>query len=119
MICLKQLISGDEILLMSCFTLCAADAFFPYVLGHYWKGASTAGTIAALISGGVLFGMELSQPIVPGLLMALVFFLVFSKVFPRRIPQRSWLTRKTDAYIICQGGGPGTVSLRVLSHKKV
>lgn len=81
-------------LLMFCFTLRAAGAFFPYVLGHYWKGASTAGTIAALISGtivvvyvdnirqGVLFGMKLSQPIVPGLLVALVFFLVFSKLFP-------------------------------------
>ena len=84
-------------LLMFCFTLRAAGAFFPYVLGHYWKGASKAGTIAALISGtvvvvyvdnichGVLFGMKLSQPIVPGLLVALVFFLVFSKIFPPKV----------------------------------
>ena len=81
-------------LLMFCFTLRAAGAFFPYVLGHYWKGASTAGTIAALISGtivvvyvdnikhGMLFGMKLSQPIIPGLIVALIFFLVFSKIFP-------------------------------------
>ena len=81
-------------ILMFCFTLRAAGAFFPYVLGHYWKGASLAGTIASLISGsvvvvylekisgGVLFGMKLSQPIVPGLVVALVFFLVFSKLFP-------------------------------------
>lgn len=81
-------------LLMFCFTLRAAGAFFPYVLGHYWKGASTAGTIAALISGtvvvvylehiskGMLFGIKLSQPIVPGLMVALIFFLVFSKIFP-------------------------------------
>ena len=81
-------------LLMFCFTLRAAGAFFPYVLGHYWKGASTAGTIAALISGtivvvyvdnikhGMLFGMKLSQPIIPGLIVALIFFLVFSNVFP-------------------------------------
>lgn len=81
-------------LLMFCFTLRAAGAFFPYVLGHYWKGASTAGTIAALISGtvvvvylehiskGMLFGIKLSQPIVPGLVVALIFFLVFSKIFP-------------------------------------
>lgn len=85
-------------LLMFCFTLRAAGAFFPYVLGHYWKGASTAGTIAALVSGtivvvyvdnirhGMLFGMKLSQPIIPGLLVALVFFLVFSKLFPPKNP---------------------------------
>ncbi|MBD5160704.1 MAG: sodium:solute symporter family protein [Oscillibacter sp.] len=85
-------------LLMFCFTLRAAGAFFPYVLGHYWKGASTAGTIAALISGtvvvvyleqiskGMLFGMKISQPIVPGLVVALVFFLVFSKIFPPKNP---------------------------------
>lgn len=81
-------------LLMFCFTLRAAGAFFPYVLGHYWKGASTAGTIASLISGtivvvyleqfsgGMLLNMKVSQPIVPGLVVALVFFLVFSKIFP-------------------------------------
>ena len=81
-------------LLMFCFTLRAAGAFFPYVLGHYWTGASLAGTIASLISGsivvvyleqisgGMLFGMKVSQPIIPGLVVALVFFLVFSKIFP-------------------------------------
>ncbi len=81
-------------LLMFCFTLRAAGAFFPYVLGHYWKGASLAGTIAALISGSVvviyldnfaggnLFGIHFSQTIVPGLVVALIFFLVFSKICP-------------------------------------
>ncbi len=85
-------------ILMFCFTLRAAGSFFPYVLGHYWKGASLAGTLASLvsgsvvvvylekISGGVLFGVKLSQPIVPGLLVALVFFLVFSKLFPPKEP---------------------------------
>ena len=84
-------------LLMFCFTLRAAGAFFPYVLGHYWSGASLAGTIASLvsgsvvvvylekISGGVLFGMKLSQPIIPGLIVGLVFFLVFSKLFPPKV----------------------------------
>ena len=84
-------------LLMFCFTLRAAGAFFPYVLGHYWNGASLAGTIASLISGsivvvylekisgGVLFGMKVSQPIIPGLVVALVFFLVFSKIFPPKV----------------------------------
>lgn len=81
-------------LLMFCFTLRAAGAFFPYVLGHYWSGASWAGTIASLISGSVvvvylekisgsvLFGVKLSQPIIPGLIVGLVFFLAFSKLFP-------------------------------------
>ena len=58
-------------ILMFSFTLRAAGAFFPYVLGHYWKGASTAGTIASLLCGtlivvyleqfthGVLFGLKL------------------------------------------------------------
>ena len=84
-------------LLMFCFTLRAAGAFFPYVLGHYWTGASWAGTIASLISGsivvvylekisgGVLFGLKVSQPIIPGLVVALVFFLVFSKIFPPKV----------------------------------
>ena len=84
-------------LLMFCFTLRAAGAFFPYVLGHYWTGASLAGTIASLISGsivvvylekisgGMLFGMKVSQPIIPGLVVGLVFFLVFSKLFPPKV----------------------------------
>ena len=84
-------------LLMFCFTIRAAGAFFPYVLGHYWTGASLAGTIASLISGSVvvvylekisgsmLFGMKVSQPIIPGLVVALVFFLVFSKIFPPKV----------------------------------
>lgn len=84
-------------ILMFCFTLRAAGSFFPYVLGHYWSGASMAGTIASLISGsvvviylekfsgGVLFGMKLSQPIIPGLLVALVFFLVFSCLMPPKV----------------------------------
>ena len=90
-------ISSLVTLLMFCFTLRAAGAFFPYVLGHYWTGASLAGTIASLISGSVvvvylekisgsmLFGMKVSQPIIPGLVVALVFFLVFSKIFPPKV----------------------------------
>jgi len=84
-------------LLMFCFTLRAAGAFFPYVLGHYWKGSSLAGTIASLVSGSIvvvylekisgsmLFGMKLTQPIIPGLIVALVFFLVFSMIFPPKV----------------------------------
>ena len=75
------------------FTLRAAGTFFPYVLGHYWKGSSTAGTIASLIAGTIvvvgidtfkwtLFGYKFEQSIVPGLVVALVAFLVFSLIFP-------------------------------------
>ena len=34
------------------------------------------------VSGGVLFGVKLSQPIIPGLLVGLAFFLLFSKIMP-------------------------------------
>ena len=81
-------------LLMFCFTLRAAGSFFPYVLGHYWKGSSLGGTIASLISGsivviyveniskGMLFGINVRQPIIPGLVAGLVFFVIFSLIFP-------------------------------------
>ena len=81
-------------ILMFCFTLRAAGSFFPYVLGHYWGKASTAGTIASLIAGtivvvyldqfshGDLFGFHFSQTIVPGLVAALICFVVFSLIFP-------------------------------------
>ncbi len=83
-------------ILMFSFTIRAAGAFFPYVIGHYWKKASTAGTIASLISGTVmviyleqisgkmLFGIKIGQPIIPGLIVALIFFLVFSYIMPTK-----------------------------------
>lgn len=83
-------------ILTFCFTLRAAGSFFPYVLGHYWKKASTAGTIASLLagtvvvvyldkfSGGNLFGIHFSQTIVPGLVAALIAFVVFSLIFPAK-----------------------------------
>ncbi|MDO4619809.1 MAG: sodium:solute symporter family protein [Lachnospiraceae bacterium] len=85
-------------ILMFCFTLRAAGTFFPYILGMYWKGASTAGTIASLIggtimvvyldnfSGKMLFGYKVHQSIIPGLVVALICFLVFSKLFPPKNP---------------------------------
>lgn len=84
-------------ILMFCFTLRAAGTFFPYVLGHYWKGASLAGTIASLVSGSIiviylenisnnmLFGIQIDQPIIPGLIIGLIFFFIFSKVFPPKV----------------------------------
>lgn len=83
-------------ILTFCFTLRAAGSFFPYVLGHYWKKASTAGSIASLIagtivvvyldkfSGGMLFGIKFSQTIVPGLVAGLIAFLVFSVIMPAK-----------------------------------
>lgn len=82
-------------LLMFSFTLRAAGAFFPYVLGHYWKKASSAGTIAALIVGSVVslvfeknyipglkfFGWE-QQAVIPGLVCALAVFIIFSLIMP-------------------------------------
>lgn len=84
-------------ILMFCFTLRAAGSFFPYVLGHYWKKASTAGTIASLVagtivvvyldqfSGGNLFGIHFSQTIVPGLVAAFICFIIFSLIFPPKV----------------------------------
>jgi len=81
-------------ILMFCFTLRAAGSFFPYVLGHFWKKASTAGTIASLVLGtitvvylehvskGMLFGIHFSQAIIPGLVAAFFGFMVFSILMP-------------------------------------
>jgi SSS family solute:Na+ symporter len=84
-------------LLMFSFTLRAAGAFFPYVAGHYWKKASTSGTIASLIVGSVVsvvyerrlipnlkfFGWE-QQPVIPGMVCALAVFVVFSLLIPSK-----------------------------------
>lgn len=82
-------------LLMLSFTLRAAGAYFPYVLGHYWKKSSSAGAIASLITGSVVslvyerkliegltfFGWE-RQPVIPGLVCALAAFIVFTLLMP-------------------------------------
>ena len=81
------------------FTLRAAGTFFPYILGHYWKGGSLAGTIASVISGSIVvvylekivkegmpFYKTFSQPIIPGLVVGLIFFLIFSKLMPPKNP---------------------------------
>jgi len=82
-------------LLMFSFTLRAAGAFFPYVIGHYWKKASPAGTIASLIVGSIVsviyekklipgltfFGWE-QQAVIPGLVCALFAFVIFSFLLP-------------------------------------
>ncbi|MDR2864872.1 MAG: sodium:solute symporter family protein [Spirochaetaceae bacterium] len=84
-------------LLVFSFTLRAAGAFFPYVLGHYWKKASTAGAVASLLVGSLVsivferhlipdltfFGWE-RQPVIPGLVFACTAFVGFSLLFPPR-----------------------------------
>ncbi|MGF6905963.1 sodium:solute symporter family protein [Fusobacterium sp. PH5-44] len=84
-------------ILMFSFTLRGAGAFFPYVLGHFWKGSSTGGTIASLVAGtivvvylekvskGMIFGMKIGQPIIPGLIIGLCAFLLFSIIFPPKV----------------------------------
>ena len=81
-------------ILMFSFSLRAAGAFFPYVIGLYWKGASLAGTMASLIAGtivvvyleqfthGVIFGIKFGQPILPGLVVSFIAFVIFSKLMP-------------------------------------
>jgi SSS family solute:Na+ symporter len=84
-------------LLMFSFTLRAAGAFFPYVMGHYWKKSSTAGAIASLIVGSLVsviyerklfpglgfFGWE-QQPVIPGLVCALIVFIIFTLILPSK-----------------------------------
>lgn len=81
-------------ILMFSFSLRAAGAFFPYVMGLYWKGASLAGTMASLVTGtivvvyleqfthGVIFGIKFGQPILPGLVASFIAFVIFSKLMP-------------------------------------
>ena len=66
-------------------------------MGHYWKRASTGGTIASLVSGtlvvvylehiskGVLFGIKFSQPVIPGLVAAFICFIIFSLLMPPKV----------------------------------
>ncbi len=77
-------------ILMFSFTLRAGGAFFPYVIGHYWKKASLAGALASLATGSAtvilaerfkdaFFGLE---PVIPGLIISLVAFVGFSSLMP-------------------------------------
>ena len=95
-------------ILMFCFTLRAAGSFFPYVMGHYWKKASTAGTIASLIAGtivvvylehvskGMLFGIKFSQPIIPGLVAAFICFIIFSYAMPPKVESTELAPEEDD-----------------------
>jgi SSS family solute:Na+ symporter len=84
-------------LLMFSFTLRAAGAFFPYVIGRYWKKSSTAGAIASLVVGSIVsvifewklisgltfFGWE-RQTVIPGLVCALIAYVVFTLIRPSK-----------------------------------
>lgn len=83
-------------ILMFSFTLRAGGAFFPYVIGHYWKKASLAGALASLAAGSgtvilaeqfteAFFGLE---PVIPGLIISLIAFVGFSRLMPLKQPPR-------------------------------
>ena len=79
-------------LLMFSFTLRAGGSFIPYLLGHYWKKSSWAGTMASLIVGStavVLVEKKLINffdldPIFLGLLLSAITFFGLSYLFPNK-----------------------------------
>jgi solute:Na+ symporter, SSS family len=72
------------------FTLRAAGPFFPFLLGHYWKGGSPFGSLLALVGATavvavlVAFGIRPLgfDPVFPGLLTGLVLYLGGSVMRP-------------------------------------
>lgn len=79
-------------ILMFSFTLRAGGAFFPYILGHYWRKAGSMGTIASIVLGSIavilveqkiipFFGLE---PIIPGLMISFVSFVGICYIFPNK-----------------------------------
>ncbi len=87
-------------ILMFSFTLRAGGAFFPYVIGHYWKKASLAGALASLFAGSTtvilvehfaeaFYGIE---PVIPGLIVSLLAFVGFSNLMPGKKGKGSWST---------------------------
>ena len=78
-------------LLAFSFTLRAAGTFIPYVMGHFWKKSSSAGSIASILIGsGVFYLMDRKilpsipkvNNIIPAILISLVAFYAFSLIFP-------------------------------------
>ncbi len=80
-------------LLIFTFSLRAAGAFVPYILGLYWPKSSTMGANMSLIFASLIFlilkyfsvsllGLD---PIVLALLISLIIFYVCSKIFPPTI----------------------------------
>ncbi len=90
---LIALVNASQIitLLMFSFTLRAAGAFFPYVLGHYWAKTSNIATIASLVLGTLVFLLfdrveSLSffgfDSVVPGLIVSLISLIILTLIFP-------------------------------------
>lgn len=78
-------------LLAFSFTLRAAGTFVPYVMGHFWKKASSAGSIASILIGSIVFflmdtkvlpSIPKVNNIIPALLISLVAFYAFSLIMP-------------------------------------
>lgn len=78
-------------LLAFSFTLRAAGTFVPYIMGHFWKKSSSAGSIASILIGSIVFflmdkkvlpSIPNVNNIIPALLISLVAFYVFSLLFP-------------------------------------
>jgi SSS family solute:Na+ symporter len=78
-------------LLAFSFTLRAAGTFVPYVMGHFWKKSSSAGCIASVVLGSVVFFMmdkhmlpsiPKVNNIIPALAISFLVFIVFSLLFP-------------------------------------
>ena len=79
-------------ILMFSFALRAGGAFFPYVLGHYWKKVGSAGSLASLIVGSIsviLFEKEWIptyglEPIIPGLILSAISVVIVSFLRPNK-----------------------------------
>jgi len=86
------LVSTDNLitLLMFSFALRAGGVFFPYILGHYWKKAGAAGTIASIILGSIaillvkynVVSIGGFDPVIAGLAVSLAVFIPLSLISP-------------------------------------
>jgi solute:Na+ symporter, SSS family len=81
------------------YSLTAAGLFFPLIVGRFWKGATQAGAIAAILAGvafTILFSVvdelkQLMPAVVAGLIASLIALLAVSKLnrwTTAAIPQR-------------------------------
>jgi len=72
------------------FSLRAAGAFFPFLLGHFWVKGSNAGALASLlgatavVAGLVVAGSEPwgLHPVIPGLAVGLLLYVTVSLARP-------------------------------------
>jgi solute:Na+ symporter, SSS family len=86
------------------YNLLVGAIFVPVVGALFWRRATTAGALAAMLFGGVtvialmlIFGLFANSPIWGGLLASLVAFVVFSLLTPRTPPETlaAWDRRVT------------------------